>query len=232
MASYRDYMKIDNPNKMSESFLKKAIRSMANAANKRLRRMEERGQTYYMGEEGLTGKGYTAGYKRFGIAGKDITELQNEFKRVRSFLLNPLSSLTGMKEELKKAREQRDRFTKRRKKSHRMTKKERKDYERMKKEQQKRGAKERKFKTMWEELVWFNRTVRLYMRLVDEHLYNPTPYDSNQVRDIIENVTYQSFDDISEEEQYEIIKEKVKSFLGQAENKRGTTSTSDFFEDS
>ena len=215
MASYKDYINLGT--NIDEKTLKKAIRSMASAANKRLDRIEQRGLTYYKGDEDLIGeKGYTAGYKRFGIRGMDKEQLQNEFKRVKNFLLNPISSLTGMKRENAKSKRT-------------FTDREKKQYERMKKEQKTRGKEnDERFSDPWEELKWFNRSIRWYTRLIDGGLYAPTPHESDRVREIVETVTYETMETMTPQEQWEMVVKKVKEYLGIHEKQQGYASTSDF----
>ena len=190
---------------------------MASAANKRLSRIEQRGLTYYEGDESLLGKrGYTAGFKRFGIKGMDKKQLQNEFKRVKQFLLNPMSSLTGMKRERAKSKRT-------------FSERERKQYERMKKEQKTRGKDSSgRFADEWDELKWFNRSVRMYKRLIDEGIYAPTPRESDRVREIVEIITADTMETMTPEEQWNLVVKKVKEYLGTHEEQQGYTSTSDF----
>lgn len=163
MSSYRDWLNIDNPNELDENSLKRAIKSMANAANKRLKRMEDRGINF--GEE--TGKNTTSGVKRFTVRGKNAQELKNEFKRVRNFLNNPQSSLSGMKRVFKD-------FKEAVKKARRLTRAEKKEYEKMRKQKKSSGISRDKKLSQWEELKQWRDTWNLYNRLVDEGYYTPT----------------------------------------------------------
>jgi len=173
MASYRDWFLIDNPNELSENQIKQAIRSMGAAANKRLKRMENRGINF--GDD--SGENTTAGVKRFSVRGKNLTELKNEFKRVRNFLSNPQSSLTGMKRVFSE-------FKKEISKAKRLTRAERKEYSKMQKQKKTSGMAKSRM-TQWEELKQWRKTWNLYNRLVEEGYYTPTEYDSKQVRDKI-----------------------------------------------
>ena len=196
MASYRDWMLIDNPNELDEKQLKQAITSMGNAANKRLKRMENRGINF--GED--VGEGITSGVRRFGIKGKDFNALKNEFKRVRNFLTNPQSSLTGMKQAFKEFKKEISKGIAR-KKAKRLTKAERKEYEKMQKQKKTSGIAKERGLTQWEELQQWRKTWNLYNRLVDEGYYAPTDYDSKQTREtIIAVIAYSEEYQLSDEE--------------------------------
>ena len=199
MASYRDWLNIDNPNELDENSLKQAIKSMANAANKRLKRMEDRGINF--GEE--TGKNTTSGVKRFTVRGKNLQELKNEFKRVRNFLNNPQSSLSGMKRVFKD-------FKETVKKARRLTRAEKKEYEKMSKQKKSSGISRKRKLSQWEELKQWRDTWNLYNRLVDEGYYTPTEYDSTQAREtIIEVIEYRDVYNLSDEETWRRLLEKM-----------------------
>ena len=190
MASYRDWMNIENPNSLDEKQLKTAIKSMGNAANKRLKRMQDRG--IYFGED--SGKDTTAGVKRFTVRGKSSQELKNEFKRVRNFLDNPQSSLTGMKKTF-------DEFKRQVSKARRLTRAEQKEYNKMRKQKKAAGTHEHKYASKWEELKKWRETWNFYNRLVDEGHYAPSEYDSKQVRDtVMAVIEYRDEYQLSDEE--------------------------------
>ena len=226
MASYRDWMLIDNPNELDEQQLKQAIKSMGNAANKRLKRMENRGINF--GED--SGEGVTSGVKRFGIKGKDFQALKNEFKRVRNFLSNPQSSLTGMK---KAFREFKKEIAKgiTRKKAKRLTKKERKEYEKMQKQKKTSGISKERGLTQWEELQQWRETWNFYNKLVDEGYYTPTDYDSKQVREtIIAVIKYRNEYNLSYEETWRRVVEELRyDYEIKQSNNDSDISTSSFF---
>lgn len=199
MASYRDWLNIDNPNSLDENLLKRAIKSMANAANKRLKRMEDRGINF--GEE--TGKNTTSGVKRFTVRGKNLQELKNEFKRVRNFLNNPQSSLSGMKRVFKD-------FKETVKKARRLTRAEKKEYEKMSKQKKSSGMSRDRKLSQWEELKQWRDTWNLYNRLVDEGYYTPTEYDSTQAREtIISVIKYRDVYNLSDEETWRRLLEEM-----------------------
>lgn len=189
MATYKDWMLIENPNELDEQQLKQAIKSMGNAANKRLKRMENRGINF--GED--SGEGTTSGVKRFGIKGKDFQALKNEFKRVRNFLNNPQSSLTGMWKTLKEVK---------RKWGRSPTKKMRKDFSKMEKQKGKLGKDMETSLTRYEELKRWRDTWKYYNKLIEDGKWAPSEYDSNQVR---ESVYYQ----VSEQREYNLTDEET-----------------------
>ena len=192
MAGYRDWLNIDNPNSMGEEQLKQAIRSMGNAANKRLKRMENRGINFGEGK----GPNTTSGVKRFTVRGKSLDELKREFKRVRNFLKNPQSSLTGMKRVYKEFKER----------VRKLSRKEKKEYSRMKKQKMTSGMNLEKDISPWEELRRWRETWKYYNKLVDEGYYTPSEYDSSQTRDtILATISNSYTESLSEEETWERI---------------------------
>lgn len=219
--TYRDWMNIDNPNGLDENLLKRAIKSMANAANKRLKRMEDRGINF--GEE--TGKNTTAGVKRFTVRGKNLQELKNEFKRVRNFLNNPQSSLSGMKRVFKD-------FKETVKKARRLTRAEKKEYEKMSKQKKTSGMSRDRKLSQWEELKQWRDTWNLYNRLVDEGYYTPTEYDSTQAREtIIAVIKYRDVYNLSDEETWRRLLEEMNYNYekSQIDDDDDDISTSSFF---
>lgn len=197
MASYRDWMNIENPNSLDEKQLRTAIRSMGAAANKRLKRMENRGINF--GED--VGKDTTAGVKRFTVRGKSFQELKNEFKRVRNFLSNPQSSLTGMKKAYKDFKSE---VGKARKLTKRLTRAEKKEYNKMRKQKESSGIHKDKRLSQWEELKQWRETWNFYNRLVDEGYYAPSDYDSKQVREsVMAVISYRDEHQLSDEETWQ-----------------------------
>ena len=195
MASYKDWFNIENPNLLNERSLKKAISSMGSAANKRLRRMEERG--IYFGD--VEGPETLSGVKKFTVRGKSLDELKREFKRVRNFLDNPQSSLTGMKKVFRDFKK-----TVKKSRAKRLTRAERKDYEKMRKQKEKSGITNNRRLTQWEELKQWRETWKYYNRLVEEGYYSPTEYDSTQVREtILANVAYSYEESLTEDETWQ-----------------------------
>lgn len=172
MASYRDWMLIENPNELDEQQLRSAIKTMGGVANKRLRRMEK--ADIYFGKE--TGDNTTSGVRRFTVRGKSFSDLKNEFKRVRNFLSDPQSSLTGMWNAFKEVK---------RKWGKPPTKKMRKDFSKMEKQKKKLGKEMETKLTRYEELRRWRETWNVYNRLIEEGIWRPTEQDSNQVREIV-----------------------------------------------
>lgn len=198
MAGYRDFLNIDNPNNMGEEQLKEAIRSMGNAANKRLKRMENRGIDF--GE----GKGPTtiAGVKRFTVRSKSLDELKREFKRVRNFLRNPQSSLTGMKRVYKEFKER----------VRGLSRNERREYSKMKEQKMSSGMNLDKYISPWEELRRWRATWNYYNKLVEEGYYAPTEYDSAQVRDmILATIAHSYSESLSDEETWETLLNNLRT---------------------
>lgn len=226
MASYKDWMFIENPNELDEQQLKQAIKSMGNAANKRLKRMENRGINF--GDD--SGEQVTSGVKRFGIKGKDFQALKNEFKRVRNFLNNPQSSLTGMKRAFREFKREISKGIGR-KKAKRLTRAERKEYEKMNKQKKTSGISKERGLTQWEELQQWRETWNFYNRLVDEGYYTPTQYDSNQVREtIISVIKYRNEHNISYEETWQKVVEELRyDYEIKQSNDDSDISTSSFF---
>ena len=212
MASYKDWMLIENPNELDEQQLKQAIKTMSNAANKRLKRMENAG--IYFGED--SGKGVTSGVKRFGIKGKDFQALKNEFKRVRNFLNNPQSSLTGMWKTLKEVK---------RKWGRSPTKKMRKDFSKMEKQKGKLGKDMESGLTKYEELRRWRDTWKYYNKLIEEGAWAPSQYDSNQVREAVYyQVTEQREYNLTDEETYERILNDLRNDYESIQKQRNNDS--------
>ena len=227
MASYKDWMLIDNPNELDEQQIKQAIKSMSNAANKRLKRMESRGINFgnYSGED------TTSGVKRFGIKGKNLKELKNEFKRVRNFLNDPQSSLTGMKQAFREFKKEIAKGVTR-KKAKRLTKAERKEYEKMQKQKKTSDISKDSGLTQWEELQQWRETWTYYNRLVEDGHYRPSEYDSKQVRDsIMAVIKYKNEYNLSYDETWKRVVEETRVIYEnkQSNNDDSDISTSSFF---
>lgn len=205
MASYRDWMLIDNPNELSDSDLRKAVSSMGSVANKRLKRMENK--DIFFGED--KGDDTLSGVRKFSVRGKDIEEVKREFKRVRNFLSNPQSSLTGMWQTLKEVK---------RKWGRAPTKKMRKDFSKMEKQKAKLGKEMENELTRYEELRYWRETWKYYNKLIDEGIWAPTEYDSNQVRELVyTQVKSENIEKLSDEETWKRIKEKLTSSYEESE---------------
>ena len=221
MASYRDWLNIDNPNSLEIDELKKAIKTMGKVANTRLRRMAFRKVPF--GD--ATGEGTTAGVKRFSVRGKNEQELYREFRRVRNFLLSPQSSLTGMKKAMKDFKSRLSDFSA----------KERKEYRKMSRHRQTIGDYSYKFADEWEELRAWRKSWDLYNKLIENGDWAPSQYDSDQTRELAYAVASKMVQDnnINFEKAYTILKEamnndyKRKQILN--ENDDEDISTSQFF---
>lgn len=221
MASYRDWLNIDNPNSLDINELKKAIKTMGKVANTRLRRMAFRKVPF--GD--ATGEGTTAGVKRFSVRGKNEQELYREFRRVRNFLLSPQSSLTGMKKAMKDFKSRLSDFSA----------KERKEYRKMSRHRQTIGDYSYKFADEWEELRAWRKSWDLYNKLIENGDWAPSQYDSDQTRELAYAVASKMVQDneIDFEKAYTILKEamnndyKRKQILN--ENDDEDISTSQFF---
>lgn len=221
MASYRDWLNIDNPNSLDINELKKAIKTMGKVANTRLRRMAFRKVSF--GD--ATGEGTTAGVKRFSVRGKNEQELYREFRRVRNFLLSPQSSLTGMKKAMKDFKSRLSDFSA----------KESKEYRKMSRHRQTIGDYSYKFADEWEELRAWRKSWDLYNKLIENGDWAPSQYDSDQTRELAYAVASKMVKDneIDFEKAYTILKEamnndyKRKQILN--ENDDEDISTSQFF---
>lgn len=96
MAGYKDYLygKV----KITAQNIRKAVNTIASAANKRLRRIASAGYDYQgMESTPYHGDDSIAGVRRFSTKGKSEEELYSEFKRAKSFMESELSSISGMK---------------------------------------------------------------------------------------------------------------------------------------
>ena len=98
MASYKDY--INGAIRITKENISKAVSTLSAVANKRLRRMEERGWFYVYGKDSERSESI-AGERKFGAAGKSEQELQSEYKRLTSFFRRGMSSITEIKEQAK-----------------------------------------------------------------------------------------------------------------------------------
>lgn len=203
MPSYKDYMQIQNPNSMDDKDLRKAIVIMASAANKRLKRMEN-ADVYYGSNEGSES---ISGVTKFGVGTKKGDELNREFKRVRNFLANEQSSLTGMykvykgvKEAIKRGRERiAGKYGLEDSKSI-------KDYNKMRKQKAASALPTERKLSRYEELRKWRKTWDYYNKLKDEGYYAPSQYDSNQIRDIVMTITFdQDVEQLTDEETFERI---------------------------
>lgn len=221
MASYRDWLNIDNPNSLDINELKKAIKTMGKVANTRLRRMAFRKVPF--GD--ATGEGTTAGVKRFSVRGKNEQELYREFRRVRNFLLSPQSSLTGMKKAMKDFKSRLSDFSA----------KERKEYRKMSRHRQTIGDYSYKFADEWEELRAWRKSWDLYNKLIENGDWAPSQYDSDQTRELAYAVASKMVQDnnMNFEKAYTILKEAMNDDYKRQqilnENDDEDISTSQFF---
>lgn len=206
MASYKEFLNIDNPNKMGLKELKQAVLTMASAANKRLRNFAKNDINY--GSE--RGDDVIAGVKRFSVAGKDKEALEKEYKRVRNYLVEPQSSISGMKKafrEFKKRLRQgiRDKSGKVR------TRKDKRDFEIMNKQKQSSSLSNDTTLTELQELKQWRETWTYYNRLVEKGYYAPSNRDSKQVRNtIMAIVKTKNIDSMSEKETWNMVKRFIR----------------------
>ena len=222
MGSYRDWLLIENPNELSESDLRKAVSTMSSVANKRLKRMENR--NIFFGDD--KGGETLSGVRKFSVRGKTLSEVKREFKRVKNFLDNPQSSITGMWNTLKKVKQKWGRTP---------TKRMKKDYTKMKKQKEKLGDTLETNITKYEELKKWRDTWKYYNKLISDGVWAPTQYDSNQVRKLVYTQVSSQYEyNLSDAETFE----RIKSELDYSYEKRQiqdeleykNISTSSFFE--
>ena len=83
--------------KMKRNELSKIVSNLSAVANKRLKRMQNKGILY---STQLHGDGeYISGVKKFGAKDKTLGQLRSEYKRLSGFLQSKVSTLTGRKEQ-------------------------------------------------------------------------------------------------------------------------------------
>lgn len=100
MASYKDYL--SGKLKVTAANVSKAVSSMAAAANKRLKRLQEQGWKYIKADSERSEYADTiAGHKKFGAKGKSLQELFSEFKRLVDFFESGLSSVSEVRKQAK-----------------------------------------------------------------------------------------------------------------------------------
>ena len=90
-----DYAEINALTKDQLSQLRKAVKVLADAGNKRLKRFEDAGEespAYQYIKGGKRAKG------KFSTKGKDLEQLKGEFKRAADFMKSATGSLKGWKE--------------------------------------------------------------------------------------------------------------------------------------
>lgn len=222
MASYRDWLLIENPNELNESDLRKAVSSMSSVANKRLKRMENR--SIFFGDD--KGSETLSGVRKFSVRGKTLSEVKREFKRVKNFLDNPQSSITGMWKTLKEVKQKWGRTP---------TKRMKKDYTKMKKQKEKLGDTLETNITKYEELKKWRDTWKYYNKLISDGVWAPTQYDSNQVRKLVYTQVSSQYEyNLSDDETFERIKLELDDSYEkrqiQDELEYRNISTSSFFE--
>lgn len=90
-----DYTEINALTKEQTAQLRKAVKVLADAGNKRLKRFEDAGEespAYQYIKGGKRAKG------KFSTKGKDLEQLKGEFKRAADFMKSATGSLRGWKE--------------------------------------------------------------------------------------------------------------------------------------
>ena len=214
MASYKDYLngkiRIDKHN------ISKAVSTLSAVANKRLKRIEAAGWSYSGAPIEVT-EGTIAGQKKFGARGKTTTQLISEFKRVKQFLDNPLSTVTGtrkqakefgiqveslyshmrlrekrardaVREEAQQAKQESDEYVRYRE----LSDWEKKGIKRAKKSEQTRAARMGEdFDIEGSEEEWFDdwyNGITFYNYLVSNKIYAPSTNDSDQAREIAQEI--------------------------------------------
>lgn len=197
MAGYRDWMLIDNPRSLTFEEKKEAVKAMGKAANSRLYRMEKAKVTF---GDLPKQEGVTAGVRRFTVRGKDEEALNREFTRVKNFLNDPQSSLSGMWEQVKQFDkaidsfdEQVRRVARRRK---RLSRKEMREENKRIKQQEAYGN-ERDYEqldtsrglTRYEKIRAWRELWDVYNYLQETGEYAKDFQDSQQVREIVYSVT-------------------------------------------
>lgn len=180
MASYRDFMTIENPNELDERSLRRAVSVMASVANKRLKRLEK--NKIYYGR--VSGEGTISGVKKYGVRGKTYDEVKREFKRVRGYLLDEQSSFNQMYKTYSKFK-QRVIEGYRERKGEELTEKQKKDYKKMRKQKASAGMIKERQLTKAEELQAWRKVWDFYNNAVENGEYAPSKYDSTQVRDYV-----------------------------------------------
>lgn len=96
MAKIDTLLKMSYEDFTNESALRKAVKQLADSANKRIKRLQESKL-----ESRALDKAFKSGGK-FTTKGKDFTELQDEFMRVKEFLESPSSTVKGIREARRK----------------------------------------------------------------------------------------------------------------------------------
>lgn len=92
MASIKDILKSD-PRGLTESQLRKEVQQLADAANKRAKRMQN-ADMWSPAEKGRE----RSGAGMFSTRGKNYNQLQAEFKRAKQYLESKTSTIAGAKE--------------------------------------------------------------------------------------------------------------------------------------
>ena len=99
--AWRDLIDNIDMNSLDERSLRKIVSTLSSVANKRLRRMEEKGIKY----SSERGADTIAGKRKFSSKDKKLGQLRSEFTRVVSFLQDKMSTLSGRVKEYKQHRE-------------------------------------------------------------------------------------------------------------------------------
>lgn len=89
-------LSIKEVEKMGEKELRSAVSTLRSTSRKRYERLEEQSQ-YSPAMRGVSTKSSSTETVFPTIRGMDLTSLQNEFKRYRSFINAPTSTVTGAK---------------------------------------------------------------------------------------------------------------------------------------
>lgn len=102
-VSINDLLEIDEDTlrHMTKPEMRRVVSRMADAANKRLRRLWDAGfmRGRYYGPDSI------AGVKKFSTRGLDLQGLHKEYGRLRNFLTSPTSTVTGTRKKVARIRE-------------------------------------------------------------------------------------------------------------------------------
>lgn len=214
MASYKDYL--NGKINVTAENLSKAVSSMAAAANKRLKRIEQQGWTYAKADSTESKEKTTiAGHEKFGAKGKTIQQLKTEFKRLQDFFKSGVSSVSEVRKQAKayKVRESElrdyiqmkekqekpkdpDQYVRYKKT---WSKKDKERFEQAKRAEEtrsKRRGVDTTYKEGWDTPEdWYQNWIeglRFYNRLVEEKIYKPMIGESDTARWIAETVAAES----------------------------------------
>ena len=253
MASYKDYL--TGKIRITKQNISRAVSSMAAAANKRLKRIAQKGWTYAKADsERSESPDVIAGHKKFGAKGKSEQELNTELKRLQDFFESGMSSVTEVRTQakeynireselfdfvqMKEAKAQYEKDSAQYVEYEKTwSKKDQERFEQAAKAEQTRSdrrGKDTTFHEGWDdEEEWyrdFSEGVRFYNRLVEEKYYRPQRGESDTARDIAQVVVVEARE---HNWTFDNMVERFNELMGQQNQsrnyrRRSRTSTSDF----